>query len=152
MKAFIALTLFSVLACAHCKPLVIAEEQDLAKINGIKSSFFNFLKTAGCALQKIGGGIPSEEVDIEAFNLRRALQGFIDCLPQSTQPPPYNYLPYRPVPRKSDQNEELLNEIMQELEDQVAQVEGGEEEMAKEQVLGALLGSVLTNIISSKLG
>ena len=148
MKVFIALTLFSVLACAHCKPLVIAEEQDLAKINGIKSSFFNFLNTAGCALQKIGGGIPNEEVDIEAFNLRRALQGFIDCLPQSTQPPPYNYLPYRPVPRKSDQNEVLLNEIMQELEDQVAQVEGGGEEMAKEQFLSALLPTIIGHAVS----
>ncbi len=145
MKVVIALTLFSVLACAHCKPLVIAEEQDLAKINGIKSSFLSFLNTAGCALQKIGGGIPSEEVDIEAFNLRRALQSFTDCIPQSTQQPPFPWeYNFQQKPRKSDQNEELLNELVQELEDQVAEVEGDKNS------LFIHLGNALSKFLKTK--
>ncbi len=149
MKVYIAIVLLAVLVRAHCKPMFLAEEQDLAKINGIKSAFFNFLNTAGCALQKIGGRVPSEDVDIEAFNLRRAIQGFVDCLPKPTQLPPITI----PAMHGSQpRNGALLKEILQELEGRYAVEEEDGEEIANEQIFGTILSTLLSGALSKALG
>ncbi len=147
MKLYIALTLLAVLVSVHSKPLFTdQDEEELARINGFKSKFFQILNTAGCALQKIGrrDNRPSYEVDIEGFNLRRILQGFVECLP--------------PTPRRQpdymDSTGEELNEMLQkmalELEEEVAAVEeDGEEEVAEKQYPSSLLLSFLPAILDN---
>ncbi len=149
MKLYIALALLAVLVSVHSKPLLTdQDEEELARINGFKSKFFQILNTAGCALQKIGRrDKPSYEVDIEGFNLRRILQGFVNCLP--------------PTPRRQpdymNSAEEELNEMLQkmalELEEEVAAVEeDSEEEVAEKQFSPSLVLSFLPAILDKLKG
>ncbi len=148
MKLYIALTLLAVLVSVHSKPLRIDQDEELARINGFKSKLFEILSTAGCALQKIGGrrdNQPSDEVDIERFSLRRALQGFVDCIPRQ-QP---NYM----EPAREELNE-MLQKMALELEEEVAEVEGdGEDEVAERQFafLPMLLSALAPKLIE-KIG